>query len=179
VNTHDFSVRAADGTSRSLRGYSGRVLLIVNVASKCGLTPQYEGLQAIHDSARPQGLDILGFPCNQFGGQEPGTDAEIQQFCEQAYEVTFPVFAKIDVNGPGADPLYRYLRRAAPGNFGPANGSLYRYVARTRPELVGTDQVKWNFTKFLVGRDGEVMRRYEPDVTPEVIRSELDVLLRT
>jgi glutathione peroxidase len=177
VNTHDFSVRAADGTVRSLRDYAGRVLLIVNVASKCGLTPQYEGLQSMAEEGGQHGLQILGFPCNQFGGQEPGSDAEIQEFCTQAYNVTFPVFAKIDVNGSGADPLYVYLRQEAPGDFGPANGALYRWVAKTRPAAIGTDEIKWNFTKFLIGRDGEVIHRFEPDVTPAQIRSDLEALL--
>src|SRR5437879_9325497 len=114
MNTHDFTVRAADGSTQDLRDYAGQVLLIVNVASKCGLTPQYEGLESLYRDAKDRGLQILAFPCNQFGGQEPGTDAEIQQFCSTSYDVTFPVLGKIDVNGPDADPLYTYLRAQAP-----------------------------------------------------------------
>ena len=173
MNAHDFSVKTADGDTQDLRDYAGRMLLIVNVASKCGLTPQYEGLEALHRAATDRGLQVLGFPCNQFGEQEPGSDAEIQEFCSTSYDVTFPVFAKVDVNGGQADPLYSYLRAEAPGDFGPDYGFLYEHVASTRPEAIGTDEIKWNFTKFLVGPDGEVVRRYEPDVTPEQIRTDL------
>jgi glutathione peroxidase len=177
MNAHDFTVTAADGTSRPLRDYEGRVVLVVNVASKCGLTPQYEGLEAMYRDLGEKGLEILGFPCNQFGGQEPGTDAEIQDFCSVNYEVTFPVLRKVDVNGSAADPLFAYLRAQAPGDFGPESGGLWEHVSRTRPEAIGTDEVKWNFTKFLVGPDGEVLRRYEPNVTPEEIRADLDAML--
>ena len=177
MNVHDFSVKTADGGTQDLRDYAGQMLLIVNVASKCGLTPQYEGLEALHRDTSDQGLQILGFPCNQFGQQEPGTDAEIQEFCSTNYDVTFPVFSKIDVNGDEAEPLYAYLRAEAPGEFGPELGFLYEHVARTRPEAIGTDEIKWNFTKFLIDRDGDVVRRYEPIVTPEQIREDLDPLL--
>jgi glutathione peroxidase len=177
MNAHDFSVKTADGGSQDLRDYAGRMLLIVNVASKCGLTPQYEGLEALHRETAGRGLQILGFPCNQFGEQEPGTDAEIQEFCSTSYDVTFPVFSKIDVNGAGADPLYSYLRAQVPGEFGPELGFLYEHVAKTRPEAIGTDEIKWNFTKFLIDPDGNVVRRYEPTVTPEEIRADLDGLL--
>jgi glutathione peroxidase len=177
MNTHDFSVRAADGSVTGLRDYAGQVLLIVNVASKCGLTPQYAGLESLYRDGKDRGLRILGFPCDQFGNQEPGTDAEIQEFCTTSYQVTFPVFGKIEVNGPGADPLYTYLRAQAPGDFGPGYGMLYDHVSKTQPEAVGTDEIKWNFTKFLVGRDGQVIRRYEPTVTPEELRPDLQRLL--
>ena len=177
MTVHDFTVTAADGTARSLGDYAGKVLLIVNVASKCGLTPQYEGLQSLYSDLRDRGLEILGFPCNQFGGQEPGTDAEIQEFCSTKYNVTFPVFSKIEVNGPNAAPLYTYLRAEAPGDFGPQYGFLYEHIAKTRPEAIGTDEIKWNFTKFLVGKDGKVIRRYEPPVTPDEIRKDLEELL--
>jgi glutathione peroxidase len=177
VNVHDFSVRTADGGSKNLRDYAGQVLLIVNVASKCGLTPQYEALEDLYQDARDAGLQILGFPCNQFGDQEPGTDAEIQEFCSTSYSATFPVFGKIEVNGPGADPLYAYLRKEAPGDFGPGNGFLYEHVRQIRPESLGTDEIKWNFTKFLADRDGAVLRRYEPTVTPGQIRPDLGSLL--
>ena len=177
MSIHQFSAATADGSNQALDAYSDRVVLVVNVASKCGLTPQYEGLEALYQENRERGLQILGFPCNQFGDQEPGTDAEIQDFCSTNYGVSFPVFGKIDVNGPDADPLYVYLRAQAPGDFGPANGPLYDFIKSSRPEALGSDEVKWNFTKFLVGRDGKVIRRFEPTVTPEEIKSEIDHLL--
>jgi glutathione peroxidase len=173
TTTYNFKVTAADGGKVSLRDYAGKVLLIVNVASKCGLTPQYDGLDALYRAEKDRGLEVLGFPCNQFGGQEPGTDAEIQDFCKTSYDVTFPVLAKIDVNGPDADPLYQYLRAEAPGDFGPAYGIFYERISARRPEADGTDEVKWNFTKFLVGRDGQVITRYEPPVPPAEIQADL------
>jgi glutathione peroxidase len=177
MNTHDFSVKTADGGTQDLRQYEGQVLLIVNVASECGFTPQYEGLELLYRDRRDRGLQVLGFPCNQFGAQEPGSDAEIQQFCSMTYDVTFPVLGKIDVNGADADPLYAYLRAEAPGEFGPAHGRLYEHVRSTRPAAIGTDEIKWNFTKFLVDRRGSVAGRYEPTVTPEQIRPDVDALL--
>ncbi len=156
--TYDFAVATPDGGKISLSDYAGRALLIVNVASKCGLTPQYEGLEALYRDTKDSGLEVLGFPCNQFGGQEPGTDAEIRDFCTTNYDVTFPIFSKIDVNGPNADPLYTYLRGEAPGDS-------------------ATGEIAWNFTKFLIGRDGAVVTRYEPKVTPEEIRGDLDAVL--
>jgi glutathione peroxidase len=177
MSIYDFSVRTADGGTADLRQYAGQVLLIVNVASKCGFTPQYEGLEAVYRDSKDSGLQILGFPCNQFGEQEPGTDADIQQFCSTTYDVSFPVFGKVDVNGEQADPLYAYLRAEAPGDFGPENGRLYDHVSNTRPQALGTDEIKWNFTKFLVDRDGKVVGRYESTVTPEELRPELDTLL--
>lgn len=176
MGVHDFEITGADGAKRSLREYEGKVLLIVNVASKCGLTPQYEGLEALNQATRDRGVQVLGFPCNQFAGQEPGTNEEIQDFCSTSYGVTFPVLAKIDVNGPDADPLFVHLRREAPGDFGPDSGFLFEHVKKTRPEAIGTDEVKWNFTKFLVGRDGAVLRRYEPTVTPDEIQADLEEL---
>ena len=122
-------------------------------------------------------MEVLGFPCNQFGAQEPGTDAEIQEFCSLNYGVTFPVYGKIDVNGPDADPLYVYLRKEAPGDFGPEQGPMYDHIKAMRPEAIGSDEVKWNFTKFLVGRDGSVIRRYESTATPEQIGTDLAELL--
>jgi glutathione peroxidase len=177
MSVYDFQVKTAGGGSQELREYAGQPLLIVNVASKCGLTPQYAGLEALYRDTKDRGLQVLGFPSNQFGGQEPGTDAEIQEFCSSNYAVTFPVFGKIDVNGDQADPLYTYLRAAAPGDFGPGYGGLYEHVKNTRPEAIGTDEIKWNFTKFLIDRDGTVLRRYEPSVTPEEIRADVDELL--
>jgi glutathione peroxidase len=180
MNVHSFTAQTSEGAPVQLSDYAGKVLLVVNVASKCGLTPQYEGLEELHRQFGSDGLQVLGFPCNQFGGQEPGTDAEIQDFCSTNYAVTFPVLAKIDVNGPDADPLYSYLRASAPGDFGPDTPGaerLYQHVATSRPETIGTDEIKWNFTKFLIGRDGEVIKRYEPTVTPATIAEELpDVL---
>lgn len=177
MTVHNFSVKAADGSAKSLSDLAGKVALIVNVASKCGFTPQYQGLEALHQQNRDRGLEVLGFPCNQFGAQEPGTDAEIQEFCSLNYGVTFPVYGKIDVNGPDADPLYVYLRKEAPGDFGPEQGPMYDHIKAMRPEAIGSDEVKWNFTKFLVGRDGSVIRRYESTATPEQIGTDLAELL--
>jgi glutathione peroxidase len=174
TTAYDFTETAADGGRVPLHEFEGKVLLIVNVASKCGLTPQYEGLESLYRDDKDRGLEILGFPCNQFKGQEPGSNEEIQDFCKSTYDVTFPVFAKIDVNGPDADPLYQYLRTQAPGDFGPQYGGFYDAVVKTRPETEGTDEVKWNFTKFLIGRDGEVIKRYEPPVLPADIKADLE-----
>ena len=148
TSVYDFTARDIDGNERSLGDYRGKLLLIVNVASQCGFTPQYKGLEALHRKYGDKGVEVLGFPCNQFGKQEPGEEAEIKNFCTLNYDVTFPLFAKIDVNGSGAHPLYDYLTREKGG------GVLGRAI-------------KWNFTKFLVGRDGEVLGRYAPTVTPE------------
>ena len=148
MNIHDIQVRGIDGSEQTLASYSGQVLLIVNVASRCGFTPQYTGLEALYQKFRPQGFAVLGFPCDQFGHQEPGDEAEIRQFCSLNYSVTFPLFAKLEVNGAAAHPLYRLLKEARPG-------------------LLGTEAIKWNFTKFLVGRDGAVLQRYAPTDKPE------------
>src|SRR5580704_5257874 len=174
TTAYDFAGTAADGKQVPLQDYEGKVLLIVNVASKCGLTPQYEGLESLYRDDRDRGLEILGFPCNQFKEQEPGTDAEIQDFCQTTYDVTFPVFSKVEVNGPDADPLYQYLRAAAPGDFGPAYGKFYEIISQIRPGADGTDEVKSNFTKFLIGRDGTVIKRYEPPVPPADISADLE-----
>jgi glutathione peroxidase len=174
TSTHDFTVTTADGNDVPLSDYAGKVLLIVNVASKCGLTPQYEGLEALYRDEAGRGLEILGFPCNQFKGQEPGTNEEIQEFCKTTYDVTFPVFSKIDVNGDDADPLYKYLRERAPGDWGPRYGDFYNRLSAIRAEADGTDEVKWNFTKFLISRDGEVIKRYEPPVPPTDIKADLE-----
>jgi glutathione peroxidase len=177
MSVYDFDVATTDGDSKSLKDYAGKVVLVVNVASKCGFTPQYEGLESMYRAEQVRGLEILGFPCNQFGGQEPGTAEEIHDFCSTTYDVTFPVFEKVEVNGPDADPLYTYLRAEAPGDFGPSSGRMYEHIKNSRPEAIGTDEVKWNFTKFLVGRDGEVIRRYESSDTPEQIQADLQELL--
>jgi glutathione peroxidase len=155
----DFTVKAADGSPIDMARYAGRVLLIVNTASKCGFTPQYEGLEALHRRFEGQGLTILGFPCNQFGAQEPGDAAEIANFCSLAYDVSFPVMAKIDVNGDDADPLFQWLKTEAPG-------------------VLGTKAIKWNFTKFLVGRDGQVVGRYASTTKPEDMVKDIEGLLR-
>ena len=154
----DFHVKAANGGDVDLSAYAGKVLLIVNVASKCGFTPQYEGLEALHRQYADRGFEVLGFPCNQFGAQEPGDAAEIAQFCSLTYDVTFPVFAKIEVNGDGADPLYAELKRQAPG-------------------LLGSKAIKWNFTKFLVDRSGKVTGRYAPTTKPEDLAADIEMLL--
>ncbi|WP_062520367.1 glutathione peroxidase [Demequina silvatica] len=150
---HDFTAIALDGTERSLADYAGSVVLVVNTASKCGLTPQFEGLEALHRELGDHGLAVLGFPCNQFAGQEPGTSKEIGEFCQANYGVTFPMFARIDVNGRDAHPLYTWLKSQTRGLAGGA--------------------IKWNFTKFLVGRDGHVIRRYAPTTEPAAIAEDI------
>ena len=154
----DFTVKAANGTPASLEPYRGKVLLIVNTASKCGFTPQYEGLEALHRDYAARGFEVLGFPCNQFGGQEPGDAAEIANFCSLTYNVTFPVFAKVDVNGGEADPLFERLKADAPG-------------------VLGSKAIKWNFTKCLVDREGNVVDRYAPTTKPADIRADIETLL--
>ena len=154
----DFTVKAANGTPASLEAYRGKVLLIVNTASKCGFTPQYEGLEALHRDYAARGFEVLAFPCNQFGGQEPGDAAEIANFCSLTYDVTFPVFAKVDVNGGAADPLFERLKADAPG-------------------VLGSRAIKWNFTKFLVDREGRVVDRYAPTTKPADIRADIEKLL--
>jgi len=147
---YEIPVTTIGGEATTLEPYRGQVMLIVNVATRCGFTPQYAGLEALYRRYRHRGLAVLGFPCNQFGHQEPGTEQEIQEFCSRAYDITFPMLAKIDVNGPNEHPLYASLKRQAPG-------------------LLGTTAVKWNFTKFLVARDGSVLTRYSPRDTPEAV----------
>ena len=154
----DFTVKAADGAEATLDTWRGKVLLVVNTASKCGFTPQYEGLEELHRDYGEPGFEVLAFPCNQFGAQEPGDAAEIANFCTLTYDVTFPVFAKIDVNGPHADPLFERLKGDAPG-------------------LMGSKAIKWNFTKFLVDRAGNAVRRYAPTTKPEDIRADIEKLL--
>jgi glutathione peroxidase len=177
ASAYEFVATAADGGHVSLADYEGKLVLVVNVASKCGLTPQYEGLESLYRDDKDRGLEILAFPCNQFKEQEPGTDDEIQAFCRTTYDVTFPVFAKIDVNGPTAHPFYAYLRAQAPGDFGPQYGDFYKAISNIRPDADGTDEVKWNFTKFLVGRDGTVIKRYEPPVSPSELEADLEQYL--
>ena len=154
----DFTAKAIDGSEVPLDTYRGKVMLIVNTASKCGFTPQYEGLEMLHERLAGRGLVVLGFPCNQFGQQEPGSEAEIDAFCRTTYDVKFPMFAKIEVNGPDAHPLYAWLKSSAKG-------------------ILGTEGIKWNFTKFLIGKDGRVFSRYAPTTKPEAIRGEIEELL--
>jgi glutathione peroxidase len=158
TSLYEIDARTIDGETTSLGEYAGKVLLIVNVASKCGFTPQYKGLEALHEKYADRGLVVLGFPCNQFGAQEPGSESEIAAFCSTSYGVKFPMFARIEVNGENAHPLYRLLKRDAPG-------------------LLGSEAIKWNFTKFLVDRSGKVVRRYAPTDTPQSMEKDIESLL--
>ena len=157
-NLHSFNVQGADGQPLNLEKYKGQVVLVVNVASKCGFTPQYKGLEELYKKYKDQGFVILGFPCNQFGSQEPGTDSEIQQFCSLTYDVSFPIMAKVEVNGSKASPVYQWLKEEAPG-------------------LLGTEFIKWNFTKFLIGKDGKVIKRYAPNDEPKKIADDIQKAL--
>jgi glutathione peroxidase len=157
-NLYDISAATLRGDQVRLSDFSSQVLLVVNTASKCGFTPQYEGLEALFRRYKAKGFAVLGFPCNQFGAQEPGDASEIAQFCSRTYDVTFPMFAKIDVNGPGAHPLFAFLKGAAPG-------------------VLGTEAIKWNFTKFLVDRNGVVAARFAPTTTPKELEVEIEKLL--
>ncbi|HMV05274.1 MAG TPA: glutathione peroxidase [Accumulibacter sp.] len=158
ASIYEISAERLTGGSQSLADYAGQVLLIVNTASECGFTPQYAGLQALYEKYRERGLVVLGFPCNQFGAQEPGEASEIAAFCQKNYGVTFPMFAKVEVNGEHAHPLFRHLKKAAPG-------------------LLGSEAIKWNFTKFLVDRAGAVVERYAPATTPETLARGVEALL--
>ncbi len=155
---YDFTVRQIDGRDQPLAAWRSQVLLVVNTASACGFTPQYAGLETLHRDYGDRGLVVLGFPCNQFGAQEPGSHSEISTFCETRFGVSFPLMEKVEVNGEQAIPLYRWLKAEAPG-------------------LLGTQAIKWNFTKFLVGRDGQVIRRYPPTARPEAIRADIEAAL--
>jgi glutathione peroxidase len=158
MNVYDFQATSLDGKPVDLAQYRGKVLLIVNTASKCGFTPQYQGLESVYRELHGRGLEVLGFPCNQFGSQEPGNEEEIGAFCEKNYGVSFPMFAKVDVNGDAAHPLWKHLKGEAPG-------------------VLGTEGIKWNFTKFLIGRDGKVAKRYAPTTKPEEIAGDVEKLL--
>ncbi|HSC76629.1 MAG TPA: glutathione peroxidase [Pseudomonadales bacterium] len=157
-NVFDFSAITIDGQQMDLSAYKGKVLLIVNTASKCGFTPQYKGLQKMFEQYTGRGFEVLGFPCDQFGHQEPGSEADINSFCEMNFGVSFPLFAKIDVNGKDAHPLFAHLKSEAPG-------------------LLGSEGIKWNFTKFLVNREGGVVSRYAPATSPESIAKDIEALL--
>lgn len=157
-SVYEFSATSIEGQEITLSNYTGKVLLIVNTASQCGFTPQYQGLQALYDKFANQGLVVLGFPCNQFGQQEPGSASEIQSFCQARFGVSFPLFQKIDVNGGNAHPLYQYLTKSAPG-------------------LLGLEGIKWNFTKFLVDKSGHVVKRYAPMTDPKEIEKDIQAIL--
>ena len=158
ASIYDYTATTITGKEQPVSDFKGQVLLIVNTASKCGFTPQFKGLEKLYEAYKDKGLNILGFPCNQFAGQDPGSNDEISQFCELNYGVTFPMFAKIDVNGDGAHPLFKHLKTAAPG-------------------LLGSEAIKWNFTKFLVDREGTVAARFAPKVAPEQIEAHIRKLL--
>jgi glutathione peroxidase len=158
TSVYEFRAKTIDGREISMADFDGKVLLIVNTASKCGFTPQYEGLEALHRQYGPAGFAVLGFPCNQFGAQEPGDASEIANFCKLTYDVDFPLFAKVDVNGDGAHPLFQMLKKQAPG-------------------LLGSEAIKWNFTKFLVDRHGQVQERFAPTTKPEALGGEIEKLL--
>ncbi len=158
MSIYEFSATNIKGEEVKLSDYEGKVLLIVNTASKCGFTPQFEGLENLHKELEDQGLIILGFPCNQFGSQDPGADGQIEEFCQLNYGVSFPMFSKIEVNGSGAHPLYAYMKKEARG-------------------LLGSKTIKWNFTKFLVNREGQVVERYAPNDKPESIKADIQKLL--
>jgi glutathione peroxidase len=158
TNIYDFTADSLTGAPIDLQQYKGKVLLIVNTASNCGFTPQYKGLEAVYQQFKEKGVEVLGFPCNQFGGQEPGHAEEIGAFCEKNYGVTFPLFAKIDVNGDNAHPLFQHLKNEAPG-------------------ILGSKAIKWNFTKFLVKKDGSVYKRYAPQTDPKELMGDIEKLL--
>jgi len=158
TSVYDFSAQTIAGKTRTLADFKGKVLLVVNTASKCGFTPQYKGLEALHKKYKDKGFAVLGFPSNQFGQQEPGPESEIAEFCEMNYGVTFPLHAKLDVNGDGTHPLFARLKEAAPG-------------------LLGTKAIKWNFTKFLIGKDGGVIERYAPTTKPEDLERDIERVL--
>jgi glutathione peroxidase len=154
----DFTCSASNAGKKSLKDYEGKVLLVVNTASKCGFTPQFSGLESLYKKLQSRGLEILGFPCNQFGKQDPGSNSEITEFCQLNYGVSFPIFSKIEVNGDNADPLFKHLKRQAPG-------------------VLGTQGIKWNFTKFLIDQSGTVIKRYAPATKPETLQKDIEKLL--
>ena len=179
---YDITVKDIDGSDVSLDNYKGKVLLIVNVASKCGLTPQYEGLEALYRKYKDQGLEILGFPCNQFLGQEPGSNDEIQSFCSTTYNVTFPLFDKIDVNGEAESPLYTYLKKQAPFKGYPEGTEEFAAMLDEIHQQTGTgfdqgDAIRWNFGKFLVSKDGKTILRFEPMVAPTDLETAIQQML--
>ena len=158
ADIYNIKVKTISGAEKALSDFEGKVLLVVNTASKCGFTPQFKGLEELYETHKGQGLEILGFPCNQFLHQDPGSDSEIQEFCSLNYGVSFPMFAKVEVNGPNTHPLYQLLKSERPG-------------------LLGSEKIKWNFTKFLVGRDGKVLKRYAPNTEPKDIAKDIEKAL--
>ncbi len=181
MKVYDFSVKKMNGEMQELKDFEGKVLLIVNTASKCGFTPQFEGLEALYQKYKDKGFVILGFPCNQFAGQDPGTNEEIQEFCKLNYGVTFPMMAKIDVNGEREEPLYSFLK----SEKGFAGFDMQHPIAAKLDEILSAEEegyqknssIKWNFTKFLIGKDGVVVERFEPTATPEKIEPFIEKLL--
>jgi len=159
MTVYDFQAKTIDGREIPLSDFKGKVLLIVNVASRCGFTPQYSGLQKLYDQHKASGFEVLGFPCNQFGRQEPASEAEIRSFCERTYGVQFPLFSKVDVNGPKAHPVYEFLKRSKSG-------------------FLGLRRIKWNFTKFLIDRTGKPIKRYSPQTAPSVIEKDIEEALK-
>ncbi|CAA0101475.1 Hydroperoxy fatty acid reductase gpx1 [BD1-7 clade bacterium] len=157
-NVHDFTCKTINGEDQPLKDFSGKIMVVVNTASKCGLTPQFKGLESLYEKYKDQGVVVLGFPCNQFANQDPGSETDIAEFCQMNYGVSFPMFAKINVNGSGADPLYNHLKEEAPG-------------------LLGSKGIKWNFTKFLVDQNGKVIKRYAPSDQPEKMEADINKLL--
>ena len=182
MSIYDYSFKTRKGQEISMADYKGKVLLIVNVASQCGLTPQYQGLEALYEKYKDQGLEILAFPCNQFLGQEPGTNEEIQSFCSLNYNVTFPLFDKIDVNGEAESPLYTYLKKQAPFKGYPEGAEEFAAQLDQIHQKTGTgfdqgDAIRWNFGKFLVSKDGKTILRFEPMVTPDMMEEAIQKML--
>ncbi|RQW62037.1 glutathione peroxidase [Vibrio viridaestus] len=181
MSAHDFSVKTADGNVISLKDFKNKVLLVVNTASQCGFTPQYENLQKLYLDYKDKGLDILAFPCNQFGHQEPGSEDEIKSFCTTEFGVSFPLMAKVDVRGESAIPLFQYLSEAKPfsgfDKSHPITEKLQSALEKNFPEYLEGNGIKWNFTKFLINKDGEVVGRYEPTADPLTIANDIDSIL--
>lgn len=177
MNIYDFTVKGRKGEAVSLSDHSGKVLLVVNTATQCGLTPQYAGLEALYNKYRDRGFEILDFPCNQFLGQAPGSDEEITAFCTLNYGTTFPRFAKIDVNGDSADPLYVWLREQAPVDRGDDESRAFEEKVKELMPLAEAGDIKWNFCKFLIDRAGNVAARYSPAIAPEKLEGEIEALL--
>ncbi|MCM3569021.1 glutathione peroxidase [Neobacillus mesonae] len=178
MSVYSFQAKLSNGEEISLDIYKGKVMLIVNTASKCGFTPQYEGLEKLYETYKENGFTVLGFPCNQFGGQEPGSNEEISSFCSLKYNVTFPIFQKIDVNGKNVHPLYQYLREQAPEDSDlDKEGSLCHFLRDKMPDLLEGSKIRWNFTKFLIDQNGNVIKRFSPTTKPEDIAWDIEKLL--
>ncbi len=167
MSLYQFSVKDVKKNQVSLKDYEGKVLLVVNTATGCGFTPQYEGLETLYKQYKDQGLEILDFPCNQFMNQAPGTDAELAEFCQLKFGTSFKTFAKVNVNGEDADPLFKYLRKEAPSEHEDEKANAFKKVLNDLKQSLTGDSIKWNFTKFLIGRDGKVIARFAPTFKPE------------